>query len=62
MFFVASAPRSEAGRVNLSPKGYESFAVLSPTQVRAHCSRSPEIYMPMVAKARTSSSLAAMGP
>jgi Pyridoxamine 5'-phosphate oxidase len=33
MFFVASAPRSDAGHVNLSPKGLDSFRILSPTQV-----------------------------
>lgn len=33
MFFVATAPLSEDGHVNLSPKGYDSFAVLGPTEV-----------------------------
>jgi hypothetical protein len=33
IFFVASAPLSGEGRVNLSPKGLESFAVLGPTRV-----------------------------
>lgn len=28
MFFVATAPMSENGHVNLSPKGYDSFAVI----------------------------------
>lgn len=28
MFFVASAPLSEQGHVNVSPKGYDSFAIL----------------------------------
>jgi len=32
MFFVATAP-TEGGHVNLSPKGYDSFRVLSPTRV-----------------------------
>jgi len=32
MFFVATAP-SAGGHVNLSPKGYDSFRVLSPTRV-----------------------------
>ena len=32
MFFVGTAP-SEGGRVNLSPKGYDSFRVLGPNQV-----------------------------
>lgn len=32
MFFVASAPR-EGGRVNLSPKGMDTFRVLSPSEV-----------------------------
>lgn len=31
MFFVATA--AGAGRINLSPKGYDAFRVLSPTQV-----------------------------
>lgn len=33
MFFVASAPLSADGHVNLSPKGLDSFRVLSPTKV-----------------------------
>ena len=33
MFFVATAPRSEAGHVNLSPKGLDSFVVLDPRSV-----------------------------
>jgi hypothetical protein len=33
MFFVATAPLSDAGRVNLSPKGYDSFRVISPSRV-----------------------------
>jgi len=33
MFFVASAPLSGAGFVNLSPKGLDSFAILGPTTV-----------------------------
>jgi len=33
MFFVATAPRSEAGHVNLSPKGLDSFAILGPRSV-----------------------------
>lgn len=33
MFFVATAPRSDAGHVNLSPKGLDSFAVLDPHTV-----------------------------
>lgn len=32
VFFVASAPLS-GGHVNLSPKGYDSFTILSPTEV-----------------------------
>lgn len=32
MFFVGTAP-SEGGRVNLSPKGLDSFRVLGPTEV-----------------------------
>lgn len=32
LFFVATAP-SDAGRVNLSPKGLDSFRVLTPTSV-----------------------------
>lgn len=33
MFFVATAPLSGNGHVNLSPKGLDCFRVLSPTQV-----------------------------
>jgi len=33
MFFVASAPLAANGHVNLSPKGIDSFKVLSPTKV-----------------------------
>lgn len=32
MFFVATAP-SEGGRVNVSPKGYDSFRILGPQRV-----------------------------
>jgi hypothetical protein len=33
LFFVASAPLSAEGHVNLSPKGLNSFCILSPRQV-----------------------------
>jgi hypothetical protein len=33
MFFVATAPLSAEGHINLSPKGLDSFRVLSPTKV-----------------------------
>ncbi len=33
MFFVATAPLSDVGRVNLSPKGYDSFRVLGPNRI-----------------------------
>jgi hypothetical protein len=33
LFFVATAPLSEDGHVNLSPKGYDTFRILSPHQV-----------------------------
>ncbi len=33
MFFVGSAPRSDNGHVNMSPKGLASFAVLAPDRV-----------------------------
>lgn len=33
MFFVATAPLSAEGRVNVSPKGLDTFAVLSPSRV-----------------------------
>jgi hypothetical protein len=36
MFFVATAPLSPGGHVNLSPKGYDAFRVLGPKQV-AYC-------------------------
>jgi len=36
MFFVASAPLDASGHVNLSPKGLDSFRVLSPNRV-AYC-------------------------
>jgi len=32
MFFVATAP-NEGGHVNVSPKGYDSFRILSPHRV-----------------------------
>ena len=32
MFFVATAP-SDGGRVNVSPKGYDSFRILGPNKV-----------------------------
>jgi hypothetical protein len=32
LFFVASAPLSSRGHVNMSPKGYETFDILSPNQ------------------------------
>ncbi|XID91320.1 pyridoxamine 5'-phosphate oxidase family protein [Paenibacillaceae bacterium WGS1546] len=32
VFFVGSAPLSEEGRVNLSPKGYDSLRILSPNR------------------------------
>jgi hypothetical protein len=33
LFFVSTAPLLETGHVNLSPKGLDSFRVLSPTRV-----------------------------
>ena len=33
MFFVATAPLSAEGHINLSPKGFDCFRVLSPTRV-----------------------------
>jgi len=33
MFFVATAPRGDAGHVNLSPKGLDAFAILGPRSV-----------------------------
>jgi hypothetical protein len=33
LFFVATAPLSEHGHVNLSPKGYDTFRILSANQV-----------------------------
>ncbi|MEO0882481.1 MAG: pyridoxamine 5'-phosphate oxidase family protein [Pseudomonadota bacterium] len=33
MFFVATAPMSGDGHVNVSPKGYDSFAILGPNEV-----------------------------
>jgi hypothetical protein len=33
MFFVATAPRSDDGHVNVSPKGYDSFVVIDETTV-----------------------------
>ncbi len=33
MFFVATAPLSADGHVNLSPKGYDAFRILSPKRV-----------------------------
>jgi hypothetical protein len=33
MFFVATAPLSADGRINLSPKGLDTFRVLSPNRV-----------------------------
>ena len=33
IYFVSTAPLSEEGHVNLSPKGYDSFAVLGPNKV-----------------------------
>ncbi len=33
MFFVGSAPIDADGHVNLSPKGYDVFRILSPTEV-----------------------------
>ena len=33
LYFVATAPLSEDGHVNLSPKGYDTFRILSPHEV-----------------------------
>jgi hypothetical protein len=33
LFFVATAPRADDGHVNLSPKGLDTFRVLSPNRV-----------------------------
>ena len=33
MFFVCTAPLSAEGHINLSPKGYDCFRILSPTKV-----------------------------
>jgi hypothetical protein len=33
MFFVATAPLSDSGHVNLSPKGLDTFRILSPNRV-----------------------------
>ena len=33
IFFVATAPLSEAGHINCSPKGLDSFMVISPHKV-----------------------------
>jgi hypothetical protein len=33
LFFVTTAPLSEEGHINLSPKGFDCFRVLSPTRV-----------------------------
>lgn len=33
MFFVGTAPLASSGHVNLSPKGLDTFRILSPTQV-----------------------------
>lgn len=33
LFFVATAPLSTAGHINLSPKGLDSFRILSPNRV-----------------------------
>lgn len=33
MFFVATAPLQQDGHINLSPKGMDTFYILSPTQV-----------------------------
>ena len=33
LFFVATAPLSAAGRINLSPKGYDSLAIIDPLTV-----------------------------
>ena len=33
LFFVATAPRADEGHINLSPKGMDTFRVLSPARV-----------------------------
>ncbi|GJL96604.1 MAG: pyridoxamine 5'-phosphate oxidase [Hyphobacterium sp.] len=33
MFFVATAPSGDAGHVNMSPKGYDSFRILGPNKI-----------------------------
>ncbi len=33
LFFVATAPLSEQGHINLSPKGYDTFRILSPHHI-----------------------------
>jgi hypothetical protein len=33
LFFVTTAPLNEEGHINLSPKGFDCFRVLSPTRV-----------------------------
>jgi hypothetical protein len=33
LFFVSTAPLSEQGHINLSPKGFDCFRILSPTKV-----------------------------
>ena len=33
MFFVATAPLSADGQINLSPKGYDAFKILGPKEV-----------------------------
>ena len=33
LFFVCTAPLSEQGHINLSPKGFDCFRILSPTRV-----------------------------
>lgn len=33
LFFVGTAPLSETGHVNISPKGYDTFRILSPNEV-----------------------------
>jgi hypothetical protein len=33
VFFVATAPRADQGHINLSPKGMDTFRVLTPTRI-----------------------------
>ncbi|KIL37800.1 pyridoxamine 5'-phosphate oxidase [Gordoniibacillus kamchatkensis] len=33
LFFVGTAPLAESGHVNISPKGYDTFRILSPNEV-----------------------------